>query len=248
MHDRDEQASELKPFLEHLEDLRKTLIRCAAALLLGMIIVAPFLPTILDFLKQPLKRIVENPDTFLRSLEVSGAFTSAMTMAFWCGLLISSPFLVFFVGAFLFPALTSRERKMVLRASGFAFTLFFFGVVLGYYFTLPFALSAMFSMNTWLGTQAEWTLSSYVSFTTQLMIAFGLAFEMPLVILVLGKLGIVTAKQLREKRRHAFVAILILGAALTPPDVVSQLIMSIPLYILFELCIWIIWTWERKKV
>ena len=242
-----EKAPELKPFLAHLEDLRTMLLRSAAALILGMIIAAPLLPRIMTILKAPLKKLVENPDTFLRSMEVTGALTSAMTMSFWCGLLISLPFLLFFIGAFVFPALTPREQKTILSACGFGVALFFFGVFLGYRFTLTFAVAAMFSVGTWMGIQAEWTLSSYVTFTTQLLIAFGLAFELPLLLLVLGKLGVVRYEHLRDKRRHAILAILSLGAALTPPDVVSQMIMSVPLYILFELCIWIIWWWERNE-
>jgi sec-independent protein translocase protein TatC len=90
-------------------------------------------------------------------------------------------------------------------------------------------------------------LTSYVTFTTQLLIAFGLAFELPMVILLLGKLGIVTSAKLREWRSFAVVGILVLGAALTPPDVFSQLIMSVPLYLLYEMCVWIIWAWEKRE-
>jgi sec-independent protein translocase protein TatC len=86
-----------------------------------------------------------------------------------------------------------------------------------------------------------------VGFSTQLLIAFGLAFEMPVVLLILGRLGLLNSTQLREKRRHAIIVILVIGAVLTPPDVVSQLIMSVPLYLLFELCIWIIWMWEKNS-
>ena len=104
----------------------------------------------------------------------------------------------------------------------------------------------VFAVNTWLGIHAQWTLTSYVTFTTQLLIAFGLSFELPMILLVLGKLGIVTSAKLREWRSFAIVGILIIGAALTPPDVCSQLIMSVPLYVLYESCIWIIWAWEKK--
>ena len=243
----DDSSPEQKPFLDHLEDFRVMAIRCAIALCAGMVIAVPLIPRILAALKKPLYNIVDDPERFLQTIEVAGGFTAVMQMAFWCGLLFSSPFLVFFVGAFVFPALTRREQQTVLRGSGFAVGLFIFGVFLAYRFTLPFALSAMFAVNTWLGIQAQWTLTSYVTFTTQLLISFGLAFELPMVILLLGKLGIVTAAKLREWRSFAVVGILVVGAALTPPDIFSQLIMSVPLYLLYELCIWIIWAWERNR-
>ena len=171
----DDSSPEQKPFLDHLEDFRVMAIRCAIALCAGMVIAVPLIPRILAALKKPLYNIVDDPERFLQTIEVAGGFTAVMQMAFWCGLLFSAPFLVFFAGAFVFPALTRREQQTVLRGSGFAVGLFVFGVFLAYRFTLPFALSAMFAVNTWLGIQAQWTLTSYVTFTTQLLIAFGLA-------------------------------------------------------------------------
>lgn len=241
----DDPTPEQKPFLSHLEDFRLMIIRSAIALALGMIVAVPLVPTILRLLKDPLKTVTDTPDYALRSLGVADAFTSIMQMSFWAGLLFSSPFIVLFIGAFVMPALTRREQSLVYRSSGFAVALFIFGVWLGYTFTLPFALQAMYAMNTWIGVQPEWTLASYVSFSSQLLIAFGLAFELPMVLLALGRLGFVKAAQLRAGRRFAVVGILVLGAALTPPDIFSQLIMSVPLYLLYELCIWIIRAWER---
>jgi sec-independent protein translocase protein TatC len=244
----DDPAPEVKPFLEHIEDLRRTIIRCAISLGLGMAVAFPLLPRILGQLKKPLIQIVDDPDNFLMSMDPAGAFTASLQMAFWCGLLISSPFLILFIGQFVLPALTQREQRLVLRASGFAVALFAVGVWLAHRFTLPFALYALFGMNQWLGIKAAWTLTSYVTFSVQLLAAFGLAFEMPMILLILGKLGILHSAQLRSKRRHAIVAILVVAAALTPPDVFSLLIMSVPLILLYELCVWMIWGWERKKI
>jgi sec-independent protein translocase protein TatC len=243
----DDPSPEQKPFLEHLEDFRGMIIRCGIAIALGMAASVPLIPTLLRILKAPLKQVVENPDFQLRSIGVVDGFTSVMQIAFWTGLVFSAPFVVLFIGAFILPALTKREQRLVYRSSGFAVALFVFGVWLGYTFTLPFALQAMYGLNTWIGVQPEWTLASYVSFTTQLLIAFGLAFELPMVLLALGRLGIVKSAQLRAGRRFAIVGILVLGAALTPPDIFSQLIMSVPLYLLYELCIWIIRAWEKPS-
>ena len=238
----------VKPFLDHLEDLRRTLFRAAAAIAVGMIIAFPLSPHILGLLKKPLYLVTSNPDAMLQSLEVSGAFVSAMRMSFWCGILFSAPVLVFIVGSFILPALTATEKRLAAQAGGLGAVLFVFGVVFGYLYTLPFALSAMYMFNGWLGVSAMWTLSSYVSFTTQLLIAFGLAFEIPMVLLVLGRLGIISGEWLRTHRRHAVVAALIIACILTPPDVVSQIVMTIPLVIMYEGCIWLVLAWDRKKV
>jgi sec-independent protein translocase protein TatC len=237
----------VKPFLEHLEDLRGTIIRCIIALVVGMAVAIPLTPWMMAWLKAPLRVVTDNPDQFLRSLEVSGAFSVSMNMALWAGILFSSPFLLLFIGGFIFPGLTGRERKSVINASGFAVALFVVGVFFAYRFTLPAALQIMFGMHTWLGIRPEWTVTSYVTFSLQLLIGFGLVFELPTVLLTLGKLGIITSLQLRTLRRHAIVIILIVAAALTPPDVFSQLLMTLPLVALYELCIWLVWLDERKK-
>ncbi len=242
-----EQGEDLKPFLEHLEDLRVTLIRSMIAIGAGMIVAFPATPWLLGILKRPLKGAVENPDTFLQSIDVAGAFVASMRIAFWGGLILSTPALVVIVGSFLLPALTEKERGVVRKAGWIGVGLFGFGVILGYLYTMPFALSAMLSMNNWLGVTPIWTLDSYVAFTTRLLIAFGLAFELPLVILVLGRFGVVSGAFLAGHRKHAVIACMILATILTPPDVVSQIIMTIPMVILYEICIWIVRSWERKK-
>ena len=239
-------SEERKPFLAHLDDLRRVLLRVAGVLLLGMLVALVFAPDILRFLKAPLGGIVENPDGYLRSLEVAGAFTTTLRIAFWSGLVLAAPLIVLIVGAYLMPALTPSERGALRGVGLVSLILFAFGVWMGYAFTLPFTLQAMWAMNEWLGVVAEWTLSSYVTFATQLLVAFGLAFELPVVILILGRMRILNSSWLRKYRRHAILVILIIATVLTPPDVFSQLLMAIPLYALYEACVWIIWGWERR--
>ena len=235
-----------KPFMEHLEDLRKMLIRCAVALAVGTAIALPFAPQIFALLKAPLDRIVDRPDLFLQSIEITGAFTVAMRIGLWGGLLISAPFLVFFIGQFIFPGLTETERTAIRRAGGFSVLLFVVGVLLGYKGTLPVALTMMFSMHDWLGIQPVPQVTSYVAFTVHLLLAFGIAFQMPVILVILGKLGILTSRQLRERRRYVWVILLVMAMILTPPDVFTQLIMAVPLLILYEVCIGVVRLSERK--
>ena len=236
-----------KPFLAHLEDLRWTLIGCFAALAGGMAVAVPLTPGIMAWLERPLRVVTDNPGQFLRSLEVAGAFTVSLKIALWAGLLFSSPLIVLLVGAFVFPGLKAGEKKVVLGTGGFAIALFVAGVLFGYVFTLPAALKIMFGLHGWLGIRPEWTVTSYVTFSIQLLIGFGLVFELPAFLLALGKLGLVSSHRLRALRRHAIVAILIVAAALTPPDVFSQLLMALPLVGLYELCIWMMRMDERRK-
>ncbi len=239
-------GGEAKPFLAHLEDLRTVLLRCAMVITVGVALAIPLTPWVLGLLRAPLEGLVPDPARFLRSLEVVGAFSASIRIALWLGMIFASPGLVAVLGNYLLPALTPVERKAATLFTGGGVVLFGVGVWMGYRFTLPFALAAMLQLHGWLGVEAEWTLSSYVVFTSQLLIAFGLAFELPVLVLVLGRLGFVSSSTLRTYRRHAIVGILILAAILTPPDVFSQMMLAIPLTALFEGCIWIIRAWERS--
>lgn len=237
-----------KPFLEHLEELRWTILGCLGALALGMALAAPLAPKLLKILRAPLAGVTEHPEQFLQSLEITGGFAIAFQIIFWCGLLLSAPLILLLIGRFVFPGLKRKERKAVTVALVCALLLFALGVALGYAIVLPVALRVMLGLHAWMGIQAWWTVTSYVAFTIQLLIAFGLAFELPMVLMVLGYLGVVSSSLLRSKRPHAVVILLILAMVLTPgPDVFSQVVMAVPLILLYELCIWAIRLFERKR-
>ncbi len=237
-----------KPFLQHLEELRWTILWSLATVVVAMLVCLPLVPAIFKLLCAPLSRITSHPELFLRSLEITGAFSIALQLVVWGGILLAAPVVLLIAGRFVFPGLTVAERRMVRVASVFGFFLFFLGVALGYLFTLPIALKIFFKIHGWLGIQAEWTAPSYVSFSMRLLLLFGLAFQLPVVLIGLGYIGVVSSSFLRSKRRHAIVAILILAALLTPgPDVFSQIIMAAPMYILYELCVVVVWLCERHK-
>jgi len=239
---------EPKPFLEHLEELRWTVIGSFIALALGMAVAAPLAPLMLKLLRAPLAVVTDNPDQFLQSLEITGGFSIALQIVFWCGLLLSAPFILILIGRFVFPGLKQRERKALSVALIFAMVLFAVGVALGYLIVLPVALRVMLRLHQWMGIQVWWTVTSYVAFAVQLLIAFGLALELPMIIMVLGYLGIVSSTMLRAKRPYAIVVLLILAMVLTPgPDVFSQVILAVPLILLYELCILATRLFERKR-
>lgn len=238
----------IKPFLAHLEDLRRALIWSATALLIGMGVACGFAPTLFRILKAPLNGVVPDPDTFIRTLDVTGGISVAMQTIFWGGILFSAPVILFSLCWFVFPGLTRRERRALLGGLLFSALLFISGVLLCYFTALGPALTIMLWFNTWLGIPVEFfTITSYMGFVLKLLLSFGLAFELPVVLLVLGWLGIINSSHLRRWRRHSIVIILILAAIITPTqDPLSQLILAVPLIALYELCIWIMWARERR--
>jgi sec-independent protein translocase protein TatC len=171
----------------------------------------------------------------------------ALRIIFWSGLIISSPFIVLAVGAFVFPGLTPVEKGVVYRGACFAVAMFAVGVGVGYAVTLPMAVRLMLAVNRWMGVQAEFIeLGDYVSFFLKLLLAFGLTFQLPVVVVALGYVGLVSSRQLRDGRRHVCVGLLVLAMILTPPDPLTQLVMALPLVALYEGCIWLVWMHERR--
>jgi sec-independent protein translocase protein TatC len=247
--DNNVRAESAKPFLKHLEDLRRALIWSALALFIGMGTACYFAPTFFKILKAPLKGVVPNPDTFIRTLDVTGGMTVAMQTIVWGGVLFSAPVILFSICWFVFPGLTRRERRTLLGGLLFAAFLFIAGVLMCYFLALSPALEIMLWFNSWMGIEIEYfTVTSYIGFVLKLLLSFGLTFELPIVLLILGELGLINSHQLRNKRRHAIVIILILAAIITPTqEPFSQLILAIPLIVLYELCIWLIRARERQK-
>lgn len=231
---------EPKPVLDHLEDLRRTILAIGALLALGMAVALPLAPYILHVLRAPLSKITDRPEAFLRSLEIAGGFSIALRLTFWTGLLLAAPGIILVLARFVFPALRDVERRAAVGACAIATFLFISGVCMCYHLVMPTALRLMLGLHEWLGIRAEWTITSYVSFTVQLLLGFGLAFEWPALLLALGWIGVLTSDMLVKYRRHAIVVIFILAMVMTPPDVISQILMAIPMILLYEMCIWLI--------
>lgn len=175
-------------------------------------------------------------------------FFVAFHVGFWGSLILSAPFWMYQLGAFIFPALNFREREAILPWVCWSVVLFLTGVLATYFFLLPVALRASVQYSEILGFEGfDWKADDYISFVTHFLFGMGLGFQFPIVVLFLVKLGILTHAQLAKYRRHVCVLSFILGALLTTPEVITQVAMAVPLYLLYEICIWIAWYWERKK-
>ena len=244
----DNPAACQKTFMEHLEDLRTTILWSAGFLFIGLLIAIPIAPLVLRLIKLPVARAGVDADSFLRVLGVTSGFSIAMKIVFWCGLLIAMPGILYAVGRFVLPGLTRRERRAVGVILSLASVLFAGGVCMGYFLTLPIALNWLLTFNAWMGVRCDFVeLGDYVSFAMKVLAACGLGCELPVVVLALGYLGIVSSATLRRYRRHVVVVVLIIAAILTPPDVMSQLMLAVPMQVLYEACIWIVWFKERTR-
>jgi sec-independent protein translocase protein TatC len=153
-----------------------------------------------------------------------------------------------FIGQFVFPALRMKERKYTYSGLAFGTLLFMTGVLFCYFILMPIALNAAVQYSEWMGFKVtDWRAEEYIKFVSKFIIGMGLGFELPVVVLVLVKIGIVDYAKLAAFRRYMVVICLILGAVLTTPEVITQVLMGIPLYILYEITIWIAWYMEWKE-
>jgi sec-independent protein translocase protein TatC len=183
----------------------------------------------------------------LINLNPAGGFFVAFQVAIYGGLVLAGPFVLFFIATFIFPALKIHEKKHIFRAMIIGGGLFIVGVSFCYFVLMPVALEASQMYSQWLGLGAfEWRAEDYISFVCKFMLGMGLGFELPVVILTLVKIGILNYSMLRGMWRYMIVINLILGAILTTPEVVTQVLMAVPLYMLYEITVWIAWYWEWR--
>ena len=182
------------------------------------------------------------------NLSPAGSFVVATKVAFFGGLVLASPFIFYFVAHFVFPALRMREKKYVYRGLAFGFGLFIVGVCFCYFILMPVALTASVQYAEWLGFAAnQWRAEDYVGFVCKFLLGMGLGFELPVVVLTLVKIGVLNYQMLAAGRRYVIVVSAVLGAVLTTPEVITQILMAVPLYMLYEICVWIAWYWERQE-
>lgn len=339
-------ADEEKPFLSHLEDLRKTLFKVAGTLIVAMLVCLNFSGQILDFLRAPVenvwtgyershlpsgisaarwvdaKRLAEalpglpekaqkallaretaemkdlaeaalllramrtlpekDREGFLKegasgakvadmvvslqeskallqvgdtasgvkmmsTLQPTEGFNLSLKLAFYAGLVVSFPLVVLFVLEFVLPGLKQNERKTLFGAMFIGFGLFLTGVAFAYYVVLPGILDFFFSYSMDMGISNDWRIGFYLNFAIQFVMLFGLAFELPVIVMPFVKLGILNYDMMKITRRYAIVIIAVLAAVLTPADVLSMVLMGIPMYLLYEICIIMAWREDKRR-
>jgi len=221
-------------FLEHLEELRSRIIKAILALSFGVIICYFFTSYIIDFLLKPFEA---SGPAHLSLLAPTEGFLVKLKTALLAGIVLSSPATFYQFWKFIAPGLYEKERRAILPVVIWSVILFLTGAYFSYRM-LPFALK-FFQSFALENVENFWSFSKYISFVTYLLLAFGLVFELPLIIYYSARMGLVTPEFLRKKRRHAIVILLIIAAVVTPPDIFTMLMLSGPLIILYEASIFL---------
>lgn len=234
------------PFFDHLEELRWRIIWSLLALVAGTG-VGFLLATRLDLLgmlKRPLDPYIDGEQ--LIALAITDPFFITFKLALTLGFILAAPIIVYQVWLFLAPALTKRERRAIVPALYLGVVLFCIGVIVAYLYVLP--LTAMFLAGFQTDSlKLTMTGSLYFSFVIKLLVAFGLVFQMPVVILILATLGLVSSQFLASKRRYAVAIMTVTAALITPGDVASTILMMAPLLLLYEVSIMLTRIVERSR-
>lgn len=242
------ETDSVKPFLEHLEDLRWTLIKMAIALVVGMVMAFSFRVELMRLLQKPLHDIDPELVNTLQVLGILDPFLISLKLAFYAGIVITFPFLAFFAAQFIVPALTAKEKKLVLPIIGAGFVLFGLGVAFSYHYVLPQTLKFFFQFSKELELTQRPTAVAYFSFVTQLSIGLGAAFELPLVVLALNYLGFLGFETMRRTRIYAIPILFVLAAIIAPtPDPFTLFAVGGPMCLLYEGCIWLVWGMDRMR-
>ena len=215
-------------FFEHLYELRGRVIKSVIVFIAASCIFYNFVDPVLQFLIKPVGKLVFTAP--------ADAFVTRINLTMYGGFLLALPFVVYQIWQFVAIGLKETEKKYILWFGPISLVLFFCGTLFAYFVAIPISLHFLLSFATD-HIEPMITIKSYISYIGSFILAFGVVFEMPLVLMFLAKIGIATPEFLVQKRRHAIVLILIISAILTPPDVVSQIIMAAPMLILYEISI-----------
>ncbi len=309
----DEGGGPVKPFLEHLEDLRWTIIKVLAAVLISMIVCLVAGNRLVNVLTWPLIRAQQlslstnstavvrmgdavvgklslgvlptnlwpdgrpgalritpvpvgsnlvlalapetntaftgpDPAVLLKNYSPIGGIVVALELALYGGISLALPFVLLFIGQFVLPALRVHEKKFLYRAVGIGVGLFLVGVVFCYFVIMQITLLATVQFSQWLGFSAdEWRAEDYIDFVVKMMLAVGLSFQLPVILLTLVRIGILDYQKLNQYRSYFIVANMVGCAVITPSgDPFTMLLLAVPVQILYEASVFIAWTWWRK--
>lgn len=238
---------EEKSLVDHLRDLRNAVLFSMLYISIGMIVAWIYKEELFDIIRKPISPYLTGSGGGLVYTNIMESFMAYVKVSLIGGVILSCPFWMYQIWKFVSPALYKNEKKYALAFVFFGTVLFLTGVSFSYFLVYPFMFDFLFSFGNG-KDQAMITISEYLGFFIKTTVLFGVAFEMPLVIMLLGVLGFVSSSFLKENRRYAVLIIAIVSAVLTPPDPLSMMMMLIPLYTLFEISIFGVKYLEAKEV
>ena len=231
--------------MDHLNELRWRLVRCFIAAGVGFLLCWAVVEPIFDFITAPLLSALPEHGTAMYTT-LPEPFFVRMFVAFVTGLFVTSPYIFYQIWAFISPGLYEEEKKGLLPIALLSAVFFIGGGVFCYFIVFPYAFNFFLGFSS-AQIQAMPRITDYLDFVIKLLLAFGLIFEMPLFSFFLSRMGVITAQMMRKARRYAVLCIFIVAAILTPPDVVSQLLMAMPMLLLYEISILVAAAFGRKK-
>ncbi len=251
-------------FLDHLEELRRRLFRAMIPVIIMTVVAFVYMDKIFKYIiiapakpefwtyrmlcRMSAELCVDKIDFALQSRTLTGQFTMYMTSAFVSGFIMAFPFFFWQIWRFVEPALNPNERNNARGGIFFVSLLFFAGILFGYYIVSPLSINFLANFKLDESIVNQFDITSYISMLLMMILGCGLMFQLPVLVYILSKIGIVTPGFMRKYRRHAIVVILIVAAILTPsPDVLSQMLVGTPMIILYELSIFISAAIDRKR-
>lgn len=254
------------PFLDHISELRKHLIRAIIGIVVAMGLVGIFWRIIEGFIMAPLNSdfitfkyfnklgsLIGFDDMFnkdfnitLKNLEFGGQFTAMIGVLLVSGIIVSLPYIVFELFQFLKPGLTAKEKRYSNATMLFTVMFFLLGVSFSYFMVIPLSVNFMYYFTPF-NAANEWTIMTYINMFLQTTLAMGVVFLLPIIVYFLARIGLITPEFLKTYRKHAFIVILTIASIITPADILSMFVAAIPLLLLYELSVVIVKWVDRSN-
>jgi sec-independent protein translocase protein TatC len=231
------------PFVQHLLELRDRLLKMILAIILILLVLMPFANDLFSLLAEPLLHLIDTP---MIAIKVTSPFFTPFKLTLVLSIFLAMPVIFYHLWAFVAPGLYQHERSMILPLLVSSTFLFYLGMAFAYYVVFPLVFGFMINMTP-SGVEMMTDISHYLDFVLKLLFAFGIAFQVPIATIVLVRMGIVTPQALAEKRPHIIVGAFIIGMLMTPPDMISQTLLAVPIWLLFEIGLFLARTFVSKK-
>ena len=230
-------ADQESSLIEHLLELRNRLIYCLICIGIIFLCIFPFANDIYSYIASPLIKVLPNNANMI-SIGIISPFLTPVKMSFMLSLYLSMPFLLYQIWAYIMPALYKNEIAIIAPLLISSIVLFYLGLLFCYFIVFPLALDFLINAGPQVSTTTP-DISAYLSFVLKISFAFGLAFEVPIATVILILTNVCSVESLKKNRPYVFIGAFVLGMLLTPPDVISQVLIAIPMWLLFELGLFI---------